>query len=73
MYLLFKNVLFSKKIILLQSYLQILNFRELTYSKRTYNENLICKITAIFRYISRDLVSYLEICFHQLNQVTYVI
>ena len=40
MYLLFKNILFSKKIILLQSYLQILNFKELTYSKKIFNENL---------------------------------
>lgn len=40
MYLLFKNLLFSKKIILLQSYLQILNFKELIYSKKISNENL---------------------------------
>ena len=40
MYLLFKNILFSKKIILLQSYLQILNFKELTYSKKIFHEDL---------------------------------
>ena len=40
MYLLLKSILFSKKIILLQSYLQILNFKELIYSKKIFNENL---------------------------------
>jgi len=40
MYLLLKNILFSKKIILLQSYLQILNFKELINSKKIFNENL---------------------------------
>lgn len=40
MYLLLKNILFSKKIILLQSYLQIINFKELIYSKKIFNKNL---------------------------------
>ena len=34
MYLLIKNILLSKKIILLQSYLQVLNFKELIESKK---------------------------------------
>lgn len=46
MYLLFKNLLFAKEIILLQSYLQILNFKELTYSKKKINQNF--KKTIIF-------------------------
>ena len=40
MYLLLKNILLSKKIILLQSYLQIVNFKELTESNNIFNENL---------------------------------
>lgn len=40
MYLLLKNILLSKKIILLQSYLQIVNFKELTESNNILKENL---------------------------------